>query len=126
MSAPETSCRVPPILTLVHTSAALLATGSLAFVLWTGLEERGTALTFGVLIAVGELNRRSGPHVREAAPLGAAGALSYALLGESAGAPTHHGAAQVVTVVLAASSSAACRTSDADRAPPPTSSPVVS
>jgi hypothetical protein len=102
-SAPKTSCRMPPLLILVHTSAALLATGSLAFVLWTGLEERGTALAFGVLITVGKLNRRSGPHVREAAPLGAAGALSYALLGENAGAPTQHGAAQVVTVVLAAS-----------------------
>jgi hypothetical protein len=102
-STPKASRRRSPLLSLVHISAALLALGSLAFVLWTGLEERGTALAFGVLITVGELNRRSGPHVREAAPLGAAGALSYALLGESAGAPTHHGAAQVVTVVLAAS-----------------------
>ena len=88
---------------LVHTCAVLLALGCLACSLWTGLEERGTALAFGVLIAVGELNRRGGAHVREAAPLGAAGALSYALLGEDAGAPTHHGAGQVVTVVLAAS-----------------------
>ncbi|MET8077161.1 HD domain-containing protein [Streptomyces sp. NPDC005303] len=102
MSAPRTPRR-PPLLTLVHTCAALLALGSLGSVLWSGLEERGTALAFGVLITVGELNRRSGPHVREAAPLGAAGALSYALLGENAGAPTHHGAAQAVTVVLAAS-----------------------
>jgi hypothetical protein len=105
VSARKASRRLPPLLTLVHTCAALLALGSLALVLWTGLEERGTALAFGVLITVGELNRRSGPHVREAAPLGAAGALSYALLGEEAGTPTptHHGVTQAVTVVLAAS-----------------------
>ncbi|MFC8364335.1 HD-GYP domain-containing protein [Streptomyces griseorubiginosus] len=99
----RTSRRCSWLRVLVHTCAALLALGSLACSLWGGLEERGTALAFGVLIAVGELNRRGGSHVREAAPLGAAGALSYALLGENAGAPTHHGAGQVVTVVLAAS-----------------------
>lgn len=87
---------------LVHGSAALLATVSLAVILWTGLEERGVALAFGVLITVGELGRWTGARVREAAPLGAAGALAYALLGADAGRPTHHGVLQVVTVVLAA------------------------
>lgn len=55
-----------------------------------------------MLVTVGELSRWTGAQVREAAPLGAAGALSYALLGPDAGEPTQHGVAQVVTVVLAA------------------------
>ncbi|MGW3952178.1 HD-GYP domain-containing protein [Streptomyces sp. NPDC004752] len=118
-------------LRLVHVCAALLAAVSLAVTLGCGLEQRGTALAFGVLIAVGELTvpRPPGParvagvpvtvtgaDVRETASLGAASALSYALLGEGAGhATTPHAlnlahsagtpvrAAQVVTVVLAAS-----------------------
>ncbi|MGW0881082.1 HD-GYP domain-containing protein [Streptomyces sp. NPDC002671] len=89
-------------LRLIHGSAALTAAVSLAVTLWTGVEQRGVALAFGLLIAVGELSRWSGPHLKQAAPLGAAGSLSYALLGADAGAPTRHGAAQVVTVVLAA------------------------
>ena len=61
------------------------------------------ALAFGLLIAVGELARwGGGPGEREPAPLGAAGALAYALLGESGGQPTHHGVLQVVAVVVAA------------------------
>ncbi|MDL5203718.1 HD domain-containing protein [Streptomyces sp. ALI-76-A] len=95
--------RPPFLLALVHTSAGLLATLSLAATLWTGLDERGVALAFGVLVTVGELTRWAGTHAREAAPLGAAGALAYALLGADAGQPTRHGALQVVAVVLAAS-----------------------
>ncbi|MGW1164713.1 HD-GYP domain-containing protein [Streptomyces sp. NPDC002550] len=90
------------VLRIVHGAAALAAAGSLAVTLWTGLDERGVALAFGVLIAVGELTRWSGAQVRQAAPLATAGSLSYALLGAVAGRPTHHDAAQVVTVVLAA------------------------
>ncbi|GGV66683.1 lipoprotein [Streptomyces griseoloalbus] len=93
----------PRLHTVVHLCAAVLAAGSLGTTLYNGVEERGAALAFGVLITVGELTRRNGTRIREAAPLAAAGALSYALLGETAGAPTRHGAAQVVTVVLAAS-----------------------
>ncbi|MGW3985929.1 HD domain-containing protein [Streptomyces sp. NPDC004830] len=95
--------RQPLLLALVHTCAGLLAAGSLAVTLYDGLEERRVALAFGVLVAVGELARRNDAHVREPAPLGAAGALSYALLGEAGGHPTHHGLAQVLAVVLAAS-----------------------
>jgi hypothetical protein len=87
-------------LRLIHGAAALVAAGGLAVVLWTGLEDRGVALAFGVLIAVGELTRWSGAPDRQAAPLGAAGSLSYALLGADAGRPTPHGAAEVVAVVL--------------------------
>lgn len=95
--------RRPMLLPLVHTCAAVLALGSFAVVLWTGIEERGIALAFGLLVTVGELTRwTTGARVREAAPLGAAAAMSYALLGADAGQPTHHGVAQVVTVVSAA------------------------
>ncbi|GAB2725557.1 HD-GYP domain-containing protein [Streptomyces bullii] len=93
----------PLLLGLVHTCAGLLAVGSLAVTLWTGLEGRGAALAFGVLVAAGEGTRWNGARLREAAPLAAAGALSYALLGADAGQPTRHGVAQVVTVVLTAS-----------------------
>ncbi|WP_030899209.1 HD-GYP domain-containing protein [Streptomyces sp. NRRL S-474] len=95
--------RPPPLFTLVHACAALLATGSLAVTLHNGLEERRVALAFGLLVAVGELTRHNGARVREPAPLGAAAALSYALLGEAGGRPTHHGLAQAAAVVLAAS-----------------------
>ncbi|MFD5908929.1 HDOD domain-containing protein [Streptomyces massasporeus] len=95
--------RPPPLLTLVHACAALFAAGSLAVTLHHGLEERRVALAFGVLVTVGELTRRNGARVREPAPLGAAAALSYALLGEAGGQATHHGPAQAVAVVLAAS-----------------------
>ncbi|QKW31260.1 HD domain-containing protein [Streptomyces seoulensis] len=87
---------------LIRGAALLVAVLSLTVTLWTGLAERGTALAFGVLVLVGELTRWSGEQVREAAPLGAAGALSYALLGENAGRAGHHDAFQVVAVVLAA------------------------
>ncbi|MER6356371.1 HD domain-containing protein [Streptomyces sp. NPDC001634] len=96
-----TAGRLP--LVLAHAAAGLLAVGSLALTLWRGLDEPAVALAFGVLVGVGELSRWSGSDEREPAPLGAAGALSYALLGQNAGQPTHHGVPQVVTVVLAAS-----------------------
>ncbi|MFD5076366.1 HD-GYP domain-containing protein [Streptomyces sp. NPDC058371] len=96
------AARPPFALSFVHGSAALLAVVSLAGTLWQGLDERGVALAFGALVAVGELARWSGTEERESAPLGAAGALAYALLGENAGHPTHHGALQVVAVVVAA------------------------
>lgn len=87
---------------LVHVTAGLLAALSLAHTLWSGLDERAVAFCFGLLVVLGELTRWSGPESREVAPLAAAGALSYALLGEDAGRATHHGALQVVAVVFAA------------------------
>ncbi|WP_225098462.1 HD-GYP domain-containing protein [Streptomyces sp. CoH27] len=89
-------------LRVIHGAAALTAAGCLAVTLGTGLADRGIALAFGVLIAVGELTRWTDAEARQAAPLAAAGSLAYALLGADAGRPTHHHAAQVVTVVLAA------------------------
>jgi hypothetical protein len=90
-------------LRLIHAAAGLTAAASLGVTLGTGMADRGVALAFGVLIAVGELTRWSGPQVRQAAPLGTAGSLSYALLGPDAGHQTLHDAPQVVTVVLVAS-----------------------
>ncbi|HET9382274.1 MAG TPA: metal-dependent phosphohydrolase [Streptomyces sp.] len=88
----------------VHTGAALLAAGSLAVTLADGLRDRPVAAAFGLLVAVGELTRWTGAaRVREPAPLATAGALAYALLGDTATGHTRHGLAQAVTVVLVAS-----------------------
>ncbi|QGV82590.1 HD-GYP domain-containing protein [Streptomyces ficellus] len=90
---------------LPHLTAGAAAVAGLGWTLWHGVAEPGTALAFGVLVTVGELVRRdtrTEPGVREPAPLAAAGALAYALLGESAGTPTTHGVAQTVAVVVAA------------------------
>ncbi|MEU9164372.1 HD domain-containing protein [Streptomyces sp. NPDC048424] len=90
----------------VRGAAAVLTAVALAHTLWNGLVEPGTALAFGALIAVGELARRDrqqgGSVDRLPAPLGSAGALAYALLGENAGQPTRHGVLQIVAVVVAA------------------------
>ncbi len=88
----------------VRGAAALLAVVGLGHTLWNGVVEPGAALAFGTLIAVGELARRDhrGPVDRQTAPLGSAGALAYALLGQNAGQPTHHGVLQTVAVVVAA------------------------
>ncbi|MFJ4330098.1 HD-GYP domain-containing protein [Streptomyces sp. NPDC088935] len=88
---------------LVPGCAGVLALGCLASVLASGPVQRPVALAFGGLVVLGELTRRTGAEAREAAPLGAAGALAYALLGDVAGRPAQHGVAQTVTVVLAAS-----------------------
>ncbi|MFG2096112.1 HD-GYP domain-containing protein [Streptomyces sp. NPDC048612] len=99
------------VVAAVHIPAGALAAWSLGRTLWDGLAEPGLALAFGVLITVGELVGRGpapaaggarGPGAREGAPLGAAGALAYALLGEAGGQPTTHGVPQTVAVVLAA------------------------
>ncbi|MGW4704329.1 HD domain-containing protein [Streptomyces sp. NPDC004285] len=87
----------------VRAAALLLGLAGLAGTLWYGLDEPGNALAFGTLIALGELARRgAAPDDREPAPLAAAGALAYALLGTSAGTATTHGVLQTVAVVVAA------------------------
>ncbi|MET9605640.1 HD domain-containing protein [Streptomyces sp. NPDC006512] len=99
----------------VRGAAVLLTLAGLGHTLWTGVLEPGVALAFGTLITVGELARRDPragrpgagaghlpPEDRQPAPLGSAGALAYALLGQNAGHPTHHGVLQTVTVVVAA------------------------
>ncbi|MFF1377258.1 HD-GYP domain-containing protein [Streptomyces sp. NPDC058308] len=96
MKAPA---RLPPTVVWL---AALGALAALAWTLWHGITEGRIALAFGVLIALGELARWGSGQGRESAPLGAAGALAYALLGENAGRATHHGVPQVIAVVVAA------------------------
>ncbi|MEV7519650.1 HD domain-containing protein [Streptomyces sp. NPDC091371] len=91
----------------VRGAACVLTAVGLGHTLWNGLVEPGIALAFGILIAVGELARRdrrgsAEPVDRQPAPLASAGALAYALLGQNAGQPTHHGVLQIVAVVVAA------------------------
>ncbi|MFC8275981.1 HD-GYP domain-containing protein [Streptomyces sp. NPDC057271] len=97
----------------VHGGALVLTAAGFGFTLWNGVSDPGNALAFGVLIAVGELARWGAPprggaptalgelQAREPAPLAAAGALAYALLGEQAGHATTHGVLQIVAVVVA-------------------------
>ncbi|MET9475770.1 HD domain-containing protein [Streptomyces sp. NPDC002922] len=103
MSRGRGRTRLPPAVLAVRGAAGALAIAGLAHTLWHGLHEPGLALAFGVLITVGELARWGAlPGEREPAPLGAAGALAYALLGRSGGEPTSHGALQVIAVLVAA------------------------
>ncbi|MEU9300643.1 HD domain-containing protein [Streptomyces sp. NPDC048269] len=85
----------------VRGAAGVLTAAGLGHTLWNGLVEPGIALAFGILITIGELARRE-PTDRRPAPLGSAGALAYALLGQNAGQPTRHGVLQIVAVVVAA------------------------
>ncbi|MEV7957369.1 metal-dependent phosphohydrolase [Streptomyces sp. NPDC088141] len=94
---------LPPAVLAVRGAAAALAAAGLGHTLWDGVHQPGHALAFGVLITAGELARWGAlPGEREPAPLGAAGALAYALLGRSGGSPTGHGVLQVVAVLVAA------------------------
>ncbi|GAA3008822.1 metal-dependent phosphohydrolase [Streptomyces drozdowiczii] len=87
----------------VRGAALVVAAAGLAHTLWRGVHDPGHALAFGALVTIGELARRGAlPGEREPAPLGAAGALAYALLGRSGGEPTSHGVLQVVAVLAAA------------------------
>lgn len=112
-----------PVVLAVRGAALLLALVALARTAVQGLAEPGLALVFGLLVAAGELARRgAAAGEREPALLAAAGALAYALLGDSAGRPTTHGALQVIAVVVVAQALAAVprgacgRRTDADRA----------
>ncbi|MER5554972.1 metal-dependent phosphohydrolase [Streptomyces sp. NPDC002793] len=98
-----TPAHPPPAVLVVRGAALAVAVVALGHTLWHGVVEPGHALAFGVLVTVGELARWGAlPGEREPAPLGAAGALAYALLGRSGGQDTAHGVLQVVTVVAAA------------------------
>lgn len=103
-----------PTVGAVRGAALLLSLAGFASTLWYGVDEPGNALAFGTLVALGELTRwgtapaagalpaRETPGASEPAPLAAAGALAYALLGSSAGTATTHGVLQIVAVVVAA------------------------
>jgi len=92
---------------VIRAAAAALGGVALALTLWRGLEEPRVAMAFGLVIAVGETVRvrlpgtgQTGRAAPTSAPLAAAGALGYALLGEVGGRPTTHGALQCVAVVI--------------------------
>ncbi|MBA6433106.1 HD domain-containing protein [Streptomyces sp. GMR22] len=100
----------------MYGAAGALAVVALVWTEWHGVRQAEAALAFGALIAVGEAIRcveappalagggGGVPDPRgEPAPLAAAGALGYALLGRLGGEPAGHGVLQVVTVVVAAS-----------------------
>ncbi|MFE7529948.1 HD-GYP domain-containing protein [Kitasatospora sp. NPDC057542] len=82
----------------VHAAAAVLLALALGAVAVRGVAGPRVALAFTVLIALGECVRITLPGDREQAPIGAAGALAYALLGPLRGVPTAHGTLQVVAV----------------------------
>ncbi|MFD5465488.1 HD-GYP domain-containing protein [Kitasatospora sp. NPDC127059] len=82
----------------VHMAAAALLVLALGAVAVRGVAEPRVALAFAGLIALGECVRITLPGDREQAPIGAAGALAYALLGPLRGVPTAHGTLQVVAV----------------------------
>ncbi len=83
---------------LLFLVAALVVVASVAGTVADGVVEPTVALTFGAFIAVGEFLRLRLPGDREAAPLGAAGSLAYALLPEVASQPSGHDVLQVVAV----------------------------
>ncbi|MCH6162459.1 HD-GYP domain-containing protein [Streptomyces marispadix] len=93
---------------LCRVAAVALACAALGSTLAYGLQQPWVALAFAAVIAVGESLRvrlPGGEHdegTPTSAPLAAAGALGYALLGEVGGERTTHGVMQVVAVVIVA------------------------
>jgi hypothetical protein len=76
----------------------LLVVVAVAQVAMTGAVAVRDAIAFAALIALGELLRLNLPGDREAAPIGTAGALAYALLIRVGQIPARHSALQVVAV----------------------------
>jgi len=83
---------------LLLVAAGLLLVAAVAQTAAVGLAQPRIALAFGALIALGELLRLSLPGDREAAPLGSAGALGYALVLHIGTQPAIQPALQVVAV----------------------------
>jgi hypothetical protein len=90
---------------LVLVAALLVSVAAVAATATQGAVQVSVALAFLALIAVGDLASINLPGGRRAAPLGAAGALAYALLGSFGvgedAPPTEHGVMQVVAVTAA-------------------------
>ncbi|SPE58031.1 hypothetical protein SNS2_3671 [Streptomyces netropsis] len=92
----------------VHAVAGAVAVLAVGWTAWQGVAQPQVALAWGALIALGEATWRpyTGGRAEEtprpAAPVGAAGALAYALLGGIGGREAVHGVPQVVAVVFAA------------------------
>lgn len=88
----------PPLVPILVAAAGALVTIAIAVTASRGLVQTSTAVTFALFIAVGELVRITLAGEREAAPIGAAGALAYALLPTIGTEPARHDALQVVAV----------------------------
>ncbi|WP_406282984.1 HD-GYP domain-containing protein [Embleya sp. NBC_00896] len=85
--------------TVVFVLGAIAAVAAVVSTLARGVVQPQYALVFAGVIAVGEMARVTLPGNRETAPLGAAGALAYALLPDVHGTVSRHGVLQVVAVV---------------------------
>ena len=83
---------------LLVAAAGMLVVAAVAHTAAVGLTQARDAVAFGALIAFGELLRLSLPGDREAAPIGSAGALGYALVLQIGLAQAHQSAMQVVAV----------------------------
>jgi len=83
---------------LLVIGAGVLLVAAVAQTAAAGLVQPRDALAFGALIALGELLRLSLPGDREAAPIGSAGALGYALAVRVGVLPAMQPALQVVAV----------------------------
>jgi HD domain len=81
----------------------VLVVVSVVLALQHPLHQASIALSFGAFIAVGEAVRVTLAGDREAAPLGAAAALAYALIGRFGSEPTSHTVWDVIAVTAAAS-----------------------
>ena len=84
----------PMLLTL----AAFAAFAAVTAAATHGFIQPGYAFTFGAIIAVGEALRVRLPGGREAAPLGVATALAYAVVTEIGKQPARHDTAQAIAV----------------------------
>jgi len=82
------------------TAAGVLSVAAVASTAQHGPHQSGIAAAFCAFIVVGELVRVHLPGDREAAPLGEAVALAYALFTSQWGDPWQHGTDQVVAVTL--------------------------
>lgn len=82
---------------------ALLVLWAVVQTATTGVVQPSIAVAFGIFITVGEIVRITLPGDREAAPLGAAGALAYALLTTFGGVETTQDVWQVVSLTALAS-----------------------
>ncbi len=83
---------------LLVVASGLLVVACIAQSLTGGVAAIRSAIAFAALIALGELLRLNLPGDREAAPIGTACALAYALLIRVGSVPARHSAFQVVAV----------------------------
>jgi hypothetical protein len=87
---------------LLVAAAAVLGLSATVVAVVDGVDQWQAALGFTALVLVGELLRVNLPGDRDAAPLGGAGALAFAVLTELGdGTRATHGVADVVAVVFA-------------------------